>query len=148
MVKNAFILFSISHRVGQNQKHAQKKRSLFPFPVALHSPTKSTLMGWWREHALYQSFTLFSFSWCHPQDHFGTLMSHYNSYQTIFVPCVHRRICLYMSVCMLKPLWTHAGIKLSLQNLGDSTDLLVIYFSPTFALCSPCFLLCVVDSGL
>lgn len=38
--------------------------------------------------SLYQSFTLFSSSWNHPRDHFGALMSHYNSYQTISAPCV------------------------------------------------------------
>lgn len=78
--------------------------------------------------SLYQSFTLFSSSWNHPRHHFGALMSHYNSYQTISVSCV----CVRARVFVCTPvragsyccgLYAHADIRLSPQSFRDSRDL-------------------------
>lgn len=132
---------SISHRVGWNQKC--RGRSLFSIPVALHSPSKSPLMGWWREHTHCITVSIIHPVFLHLEPSTGSLgcfneplqFLSDNLYAMCAYMCAH--VCLYTSACKLEMLWTHthADIRLSLQSFRDNSDLLAIYFSPTFSHC-------------
>lgn len=65
--------------------------------------------------SLYQSLTLFSSTWNRPQDHLGALMSHYNSYQTIFTLRVHT--CAQAFVC--------TQVRASLKRCGLTLTLIL-----------------------
>lgn len=132
---------SISHRVGWN--HKCRGRSLFSIPVALHSPSKSPLMGWWREHTHCITVSIIHPVFLHLEPSTGSLgcfneplqFLSDNLYAMCAYMCAHA--CLYTSACKLEMLWTHtnADIRLSLQSFRDNSDLLAIYFSPTFSHC-------------
>lgn len=83
----------------------------------------------------YQSFTRFSSSRTRPQDHFGALMSHYDSYQTISAPRVRAGpaqarlfVCLLARALTAVDSRAHADIRSPPRR-----DLSSIHFSPSSA---------------
>lgn len=134
MVRNTRILLcslSISHRVGWGQKC--RRRCYFSIPVALHSPSKSALMGWWRVDTLCITASIIHSGLLHLEQCTGSLGCFNEPLQflsdNLCATCAYTRLFVHELKC--------CGLTLTLtldcvRTVAEITVISASYFSPTF----------------